>query len=331
MKTSLALAPMYAAMMGVPVLMVLYLLALLFVPAAAHYVFVPLIIIGLLAFGISGMVEVYVKGHAKSPALSMFNHPKKEKGMNISELPGNPAELIVTRLNAGAKEADRQIYALHISRFTSVLDMLCAVKEKGDQTLSFRYSCRMGICGSCAMVINGKPALACETNAMKNLRNGAINVQPMQAHPILKDLVCDLDEFFAKHLSVTPRLYRRDKKGQYEAQEEYPQKQSQIQEFLPYSYCIMCGLCMDACPVVNVNPDFIGPQPLSQAYRYYKDSRDQLNVKRLNEIDTLEGLWGCEYAGACSKVCPKGVDPASAIQLMKKDTMKSNITNEKKG
>jgi succinate dehydrogenase/fumarate reductase-like Fe-S protein len=88
---------------------------------------------------------------------------------------------------------------------------------------------------------------------------------------------------------------------------------------------------MDACPVVNVNPDFTGPQPLSQAYRYYKDSRDQLNVKRLNEIDTLEGLWGCEYAGACSKVCPKGVDPASAIQLMKKDTMKSNITNEKKG
>ncbi len=165
MKTSLAVAPMYVAMIGVPVLMVLYLLALLFAPFLSNYIFGPLIIIGFFVFGISGVAEVYVKGHGRSAAFKILSHPKKEKGVNLPETPGNPADLIVTRLNAATKEMERQAYKLHINKFTSVLDMLHAAKANGDQTLSFRYSCRMGICGSCAMVINGKPALACETNA----------------------------------------------------------------------------------------------------------------------------------------------------------------------
>ena len=85
----------------------------------------------------------------------------------------------------------------------------------------------------------------------------------------------------------------------------------------------MCGLCLDACPVVNSNPNFVGPQALSQAYRYHADSRDQGGKKRLFDVDTVDGAWGCEFAGSCSKACPKGVDPAAAIQLLKGEIMKN--------
>ena len=87
----------------------------------------------------------------------------------------------------------------------------------------------------------------------------------------------------------------------------------------------MCALCIDACPVTNTNPDFVGPQALSQVYRYHKDSRDQEGQKRLDYVDTLTGAWGCEYAGACSKVCPKGVDPAAAIQMLKAELVENSL------
>ena len=87
----------------------------------------------------------------------------------------------------------------------------------------------------------------------------------------------------------------------------------------------MCGLCLDACPVANTTPEFTGPQALSQSYRYYNDSRDEMKEERLNVVDKLTGMWGCEFIGACSKACPKGVDPASAIQLLKTATAEEYI------
>jgi succinate dehydrogenase / fumarate reductase iron-sulfur subunit len=151
----------------------------------------------------------------------------------------------------------------------------------------------------------------------------------MQGHPLLKDLATDFDDFFEKHMSVQPRLYRIDAKEQYAAKKEYHQTREEVDRFLPYSYCIMCGLCEDACPRVNTNPNFKGPQALAKEYRYYADSRDQLGKKRLLDADRLDGVWGCEFAGACSKVCPKGVDPAAAIQLLKTELM-SNTTAEER-
>ena len=92
---------------------------------------------------------------------------------------------------------------------------------------------------------------------------------------------------------------------------EYPQTSSQVDYFLDFAHCISCGLCVDACPVSNTNTEFVGPQALGQAYRYNSDSRDQGEKMRLNRLDSMEGVWGCEYAGACSEVCPKGVIPRS--------------------
>ena len=324
MKESLRMAPMYAAMIGVPALMFLALLSYLFYPITAKLVLLPLITIGLLAFGILGAREVYLrkpKPDIKSAGIEFVG------GMHESRQ--NQITLNVKRFNPSNGNFEVRPYKINANRFTTVLEALIAVKEKEDGTLSMRYSCRMGICGSCGMVINGKPSLACEANLLKNLNGNEIEVAPMEGHPILKDLVDNFDDFFSKHESVHPYLYRKNKEEQYSAKKEYKQSQDEINKFLPYSYCIMCGLCNDACPVVNTNPDFIGPQALTQVYRYDSDSRDQHGDTRIDLVDTLEGLWSCEFAGACSKVCPKGVDPATAIQLLKNDAMKNNIINDK--
>lgn len=218
-------------------------------------------------------------------------------------------------------------YKVKADRFTTVLDALIMAKEWQDNTLSIRYSCRMGICGSCAMVVNGKPRLACETNIF-SLDNERIDVGPMEAHPLLKDLVTDFDDFFNKHKAVKPWLIRKDEKEKFSAEREYKQTRRQLDFYLPFSYCIKCGLCVDACPISNTNPNYLGPQALAQAYRYNSDSRDEGEVERIEMVDSMDGVWGCEFAGACSEVCPKGVDPALAIQLLKLAVMRYRFTGK---
>jgi len=234
-------------------------------------------------------------------------------------------DLVVKRLDPVTRAFVEKTFKVSADRFTSVLDLLISVKEKQDHTLSMRYSCNMGICGSCGMVINGKPRLACETNVF-SLGSSTVTVGPMEAHPLLKDLVTDFDEFFAAHKSVKPWLVREDRAEQFEARKEYVQTRSQVDFYLDFAHCIKCGLCVDACPVSNTNPHFVGPQALAQAYRYNSDSRDQGEKERLDSLDRLDGVWGCEFAGACSEVCPKGVDPALTIQQMKIDMLKKRLT-----
>jgi succinate dehydrogenase / fumarate reductase iron-sulfur subunit len=234
-------------------------------------------------------------------------------------------QLVVRRLDAGTRAFVEKSFQVEADRFTCVLDILIAVKEKQDHTLSMRYSCNMGICGSCGMVINGKPRLACETNVF-SLGSPTIHVGPMEAHPLLKDLVTDFDEFFANHRSVKPWLVRKDTDEKFRAEKEYTQTRRQVDYFLDFAHCIKCGLCVDACPVSNTNPHFVGPQALAQAYRYNSDSRDQGEEERLDSLDRMDGVWGCEFAGACSEVCPKGVDPALTIQQLKLDIMNRRLT-----
>lgn len=235
--------------------------------------------------------------------------------------------LNITRYLPETQEMKQYQYTVRANKYTTVLDALISVKEAQDSTLSVRYSCRMGICGSCGMVINGKPMLACQTHLF-SLGSEEVSVGPMEGHPILKDLVVDMGEFFDKHRSVIPWLYVENAEEKFNPKSEYRQQRNELDYYLPFSYCIKCGLCVDACPVNNTKPGFLGPQALAQAYRYNSDSRDQGEKLRLGKIDTFEGVWGCEYAGACSEVCPKGVDPALAIQLLKLDVMKYSFTGK---
>lgn len=235
--------------------------------------------------------------------------------------------LVVRKYVPETREFTTARHEVQADRFTSVLDALVVIKERSDHTLAMRYSCNMGICGSCGMVINGKPRLACETNLF-SLGTDEVRVSPLEGHPLVKGLVADYDEFFARHKSLKPWLIRRDMKEKFESGKEHHQTQRQVDQFLNFAHCIECGLCVDACPVSNTNLHFVGPQALSQAFRYNADSRDQGERERLEAMDTMEGLWGCEYAGACSEVCPKGVDPALSIQLLKLNLMKRRLTGK---
>ncbi len=316
---------MYLGILGVP--LIIFLMSIYSqTPLLTTLSYV--LLVGLAMFAITGLREVYIHpryGSSGQPIIKGESHDHKAFS---KAAPGTETVKIkVMRFNNDTNKFDESAFDFHATKRTTVLGALLDIKSYGDNSLSVRCNCRMGICGSCGMVVNGKQKLACETNLLDSAEDGVVVISPMEGHPMLKDLVNDFDDFFERHKSVSPALQRNDIAEKEKAKQEYRQSQEDVNKFLPYSYCIMCGLCQDACPVVNTNPNFVGPQALAQSYRYFADSRDQGKKKRLFDADTADGAWGCEFAGACSLACPKGVDPASAIQLLKGEMMK-NITNE---
>ena len=330
MRMSILSMATYFSILAVPISLFIYAIASI---TASSYLYVPVEIllgISLLAFSISNFIEVFaLKAGARGTLRTSDQEFDHTKGMHQHGASGKSTKTItfnVKRFNNKEKQLELHKYKVQVDKFTSVLTALLKIKSQSDSTLAIRCSCNMGICGSCGMEVNGKLSLACETNVLKNVQDGdEIDISPMTGHPMLKDLVCDFDDFFSKHISVDPYLDRKNKEEQYAAKEIYKQTKDGRDNFLPYSYCIMCGLCLDACPVVNTNPNFAGPQALSQGYRYYADSRDQMGINRLELTNAPEMVWGCEFAGSCSDACPKGVDPAGAIQMLKFEIMKSSI------
>ncbi|HLE64830.1 MAG TPA: succinate dehydrogenase iron-sulfur subunit [Candidatus Bathyarchaeia archaeon] len=205
-----------------------------------------------------------------------------------------------------------------ITKGMTVLDALLWVKEHKAQGLAFRYSCRMGICGSCGILINGEPELACETQ-ITALSGDAIEVAPLPNFPVVRDLVTEFQGFFSHHTWVMPYLIRRNPVETGER--ELLQTEEEKLRYYQFTMCIMCGLCNAACPIVGVDQEYLGPQALTQAYRLAVDSRDEGWSRRKASLDTVHGCWGCTVAGSCSAACPKGVDPALAIQLLKRKVL----------
>ena len=195
-----------------------------------------------------------------------------------------------------------------------VLDGLNYIKDRLDGTLSYRWSCRMGICGSCGMTINGEPKLTCATFLI-DYAPGPIRVEPLRNFPVVRDLVTEMSDFMRKLTEVKPWLIRREEKPLSEG--EYRQTPEQLEEYKQYSMCINCLLCYAACPVVGLDPTFVGPAALALAQRYNLDSRDQGARQRLDLLSQHHGVWGCTFVGECTEVCPKHVDPAAAIQRYK--------------
>jgi succinate dehydrogenase / fumarate reductase, iron-sulfur subunit len=211
-----------------------------------------------------------------------------------------------------------QEFSVPVIKGMTVLDGLHWIKEHEDRSLAWRSSCRMGICGSCGMFINGLPRLAC-TNQITHLHSDRVVIKPLPNFDIIRDLVPDLESMFAKHRSVKPYLIRQNRIEQERPAGEYFQSEQELVNYIQFAYCIKCGLCMSACPTVATSRDYTGPQPLTQGWRYTLDSRDEGAHERNDEIFSSHGVYQCHYAGACSQVCPKGVDPALAIQMAKQD------------
>ena len=198
-----------------------------------------------------------------------------------------------------------------------VLDALNYIKAHVDGSLTYRWSCRMGICGSCGMMVNGTPKLSCSA-FLRDYWPRPIVVEPLNNFPIIRDLVIDMDDFMHKLKSVKPWIIRKQELPLGAG--EHRQMTHQIDEFKQFSQCINCMLCYAACPVYALNNEFLGPAAIALGRRYNLDSRDEGLKQRLPVIASSEGIWECSFVGECSVVCPKGVDPAKAIQQTKLDT-----------
>jgi fumarate reductase iron-sulfur subunit len=207
-----------------------------------------------------------------------------------------------------------QEYDVPLRKDWAVLDGLNHIKDHQDGTLSYRWSCRMGICGSCGMTVNGEPRLTCAT-FLTDYDPGPVRVEPLSNFPLVRDLVIEIGDFLRKLPKVKPWIVRDQDKPISEG--EYLQTPEQLEEYKQYSMCINCMLCYSACPVYGLDPDFIGPAAIALAQRYNLDSRDQGAPDRLDLLIHPDGIWGCTFVGECTRACPKDVDPAGAIQRYK--------------
>jgi len=223
--------------------------------------------------------------------------------------------LTVTRYRPEEEtEPTLQSYEVPFHKDWVVLDALNYIKDKLDGSLSYRWSCRMGVCGSCGMMVNGEPKLSCAT-FLSDYMPGPVRVEPLRYFPVVRDLVIAMTDFMAKLEQVRPWIIRQDERPLSAG--EYLQTPEELDVYKQFSMCINCLLCYAACPVYGLDPQFIGPAAIALAQRYNMDSRDQGAMQRLGVLSQHEGIWGCTFVGECSKVCPKEVDPAGAIQQYK--------------
>jgi succinate dehydrogenase iron-sulfur subunit len=207
-----------------------------------------------------------------------------------------------------------QTFTVPFGHDTSVLQGLQYIKDYLDGSLTFRWSCRMAICGSCGKMVNGRPELSCHT-FLRDYYPGPVRIEPLNHFPIVRDLVIDQSDFLEKLESIKPYIIPREEKDVKDG--EYVQTPGQMEKYYQYSQCINCQLCYAACPQYGLKPDFAGPAVLALLHRYNADSRDRGWEERAEVLNAEEGVWGCTLVGYCSEVCPKGVDPAHAINQNK--------------
>ncbi|MGH7902361.1 MAG: succinate dehydrogenase/fumarate reductase iron-sulfur subunit [Thermodesulfobacteriota bacterium] len=229
-------------------------------------------------------------------------------------MPDNTMEIEVLRYRP--EQEDRptfQSFEVPFNKEWVVLDALNYIKDNIDGTLSFRWSCRMGVCGSCGMMVNGIPKLTCAA-FLRDYYPNKIRVEPLNGFPIQRDLVIVMDDFIHKLKEIKPWIIRNEGQEKSVEEGEYLQSPAELADYKQYSMCINCMLCYAACPVYAIDNSFIGPAAIALAQRYNMDSRDQGNNYRNEIIASNEGIWECTFVGECSEVCPKDVDPAGAIQ-----------------
>jgi succinate dehydrogenase / fumarate reductase iron-sulfur subunit len=212
-------------------------------------------------------------------------------------------------------------YAVPAEPSDRVLDLLHQVKWYQDGTLTFRRSCAHGVCGSDAMLINGRNRLACEYLVKDAGRE--ISVEPVPGSQVLKDLLIDLDGFWEKYRSVMPYLVNEDVPEDGRERRQSPAEREQFEDT---SKCILCGACTTACPSFWANPDYVGPAAIVNAHRFIFDSRDHATEERLEIMADADGVWRCRTIFNCTEVCPRGIEVEHAIGEVKLALLTGQVT-----
>lgn len=213
------------------------------------------------------------------------------------------------------KEPEFKEYTVDVAPTDRLLDALVQVKQYQDGTLGFRKSCAHGVCGSDAMRINGKDGLACKTliQDVATADGETIEIRPLKHLPVQRDLIVDQDAFFKHYRTIQPFLINNEPAPEKERLQSPEDRKS----FDDATNCILCASCFSACPILDHNPDFLGPAALAQAYRFIADSRDKGFDERLPKLDHPQGVWACKNHFECTKSCPRQIKITKRINQTK--------------
>ena len=218
----------------------------------------------------------------------------------------------------------QQEYRVELDGSSTVLDGLIKIREEVDGTLALRCSCRSAICGSCAMRVNGRAALACNTRVIDAVADGdsGVLVEPMGNMDVVKDLVVRFQYFWTQVEAVEPWLQPEGPPPE----SEYLAPNDAMLHLAGVMNCIMCGACVSECTVMDVDKNFLGPAALAKAYRFVADPRDDADRSRLGKLTEYAGIWDCTRCMQCVEVCPKGVDPMGRIMALRDRAIEAGYT-----
>lgn len=216
-------------------------------------------------------------------------------------------------------------YRIKVISGLTILMVLLRIRDEIDGTLSFRSSCRSAVCGSCAMVINGKIDLACRTQVAA-FESNTIILEPLPNLDVIKDLFVDLTPFWNMYEKVKPYLIRKSP----DPEKEIQQSEDERKRIDQYVNCILCASCYGACPVLARNPDYIGPAALAKLERFMLDSRDERPEDFLETVNDDKGVWGCDTILRCIDACPKDVRPTDSIVGLRKQLVRNKLFGKSK-
>ena len=251
------------------------------------------------------------------------DEPAPEKEAPEEKPEKRPSVRVKIRRGGAADDPDERVDVFEVEtgpRMT-VLDALVAVQSGQDATLSFRYSCRVGMCGTCALKVNGRPAWACRTR-LEGLGD-EVTLEPLTNFPVLSDLVVDMSAFFEKMKKA--RGWLEPNKAAEQAPALIAPNSRERKRIEPHIECITCGICYASCSIVGHDSDYLGPAALNRAYTLVNDSRDALGDKRLLEVCTEDGAWRCHSQYNCTESCPKGISPTGAIKGLKRRAVSGGV------
>jgi fumarate reductase iron-sulfur subunit len=226
----------------------------------------------------------------------------------------------------GAREGAFREYEVPRHPSQTVLDVVTHIQRAIDPTLAYRYACRVGMCGSCAMTVDGVPRWTCRTHVDKVAREGRLEISPLRNLPVIRDLVTDMREFFDKWARAKGRFEGpATRKDDFQRVDPRSEDRKAADAGIE---CIGCGVCYSACDVVAWNPAYLGPAALNRAWTLVKDERDSAGAERLRAVSGDAGCHACHTHVSCSERCPKAISPTAGIAGLKRAVLAATLKGE---
>ena len=234
--------------------------------------------------------------------------------------------MIDVRVWRGDEEGEYQAFSVPRRDSQTVLDVVTWIQRHADPTLAYRFACRVGVCGSCAMTVNGRPRWTCRTHVSKVIEDGRLEIGPLANLPVIRDLAADMTPFFDKWQKAEGTFV--PSRTRHEPLETISPESAERQAADAAIECINCGVCYAACDTVRWNPEYFGPAALNRSWSLVNDVRDTGNLKRLAAAASSGGCHNCHSHQSCEQLCPKGLNPTASIAGLKRRTMQAYIRGE---